>query len=161
MIARTLGVVDVTKASTGGIAAGHEESDIPPISVDGATSESLAPENGSGSDASSISVSTPSYFKETVVEESNMRLSGADMFSPYPSQPPSPSLSRRDLSLQTQLQPMTEIVGGRKRSGTTSSSASRSGESQFTIIDRDSGSEAENVQVRRRKGQQRDDEETP
>ena len=156
VIARTLGVIDSTKASTGGVVP------VPvPVPEGGPDARGAEPPTSAAdSDASSFSISTPSYFKDTVVEESDMKLSGAGAFSPFPSQPPSPTLSRRDLAaamgLQTALQPMTPMAG-RVRSDTSSSAGSKSASEesteQFTMVDRDP-SGAEGVQIRRRAGQQ-------
>ena len=168
----------MTKAATGGAhrhGSGEAESESDTASIqiqinNNDYNPSAGTSGGELSDASSFSISTPAYFKETVVEESDMKLSGAGAFSPFPSQPPSPSLSRRDLAgLGGPLQPMTEITGsgtdkasekdkekdGRERSDTASSTHSLgSGESQFTVIniDRESGEETEGgVQIRRRR----------
>ncbi len=155
VIARTLGVIDVTKASTSEATLSRETRETESIHVQ---DESLHPQTDEAKgDASSLTVpSAPeSYLGDTVVEEGNLKLSGVNVFSPAPSQPPSPTLSRRDLSshMQPQLQSLTRMDAPRSpRSDTTlSSTHSSSGESNFTMVDKESGSDdAEGTQIRRR-----------
>lgn len=81
MIARTLGVIDHTKASTSG--SGSEDPSIPTVAIH---------------DDESDTTPTPPLFRSSTEEEGNLKLSGVGMFSPLPSEPPSPTISRRELS---------------------------------------------------------------
>ncbi|PSR81191.1 hypothetical protein PHLCEN_2v6526 [Hermanssonia centrifuga] len=149
------GVIDVTKASTSEATPSRETHESPSIHVQ---DESLHPQaDEAKGDPSSLNVppAPESYLGDTVVEEGNLKLSGVNVFSPAPSQPPSPTLSRRDLSshMQPQLQSLTTMETPRRpRSDTTlSSTHSSSGESNFTMVDKESGSDdAEGTQIRRR-----------
>ncbi|KZT10952.1 uncharacterized protein LAESUDRAFT_734664 [Laetiporus sulphureus 93-53] len=140
VIARTLGVIDDTKASTSesGTSASSEAS-TPAIVIQDDTTPS----------APSTAITTPpaAYFRDPMEEEGNLQLAGVDMFSPAPSQPPSPILSRRELALhmhnlqeESQEQPTARDP----------SWDSSSGESSFTILDRESGAEDAQVTLRRR-----------
>ena len=81
-IARTLGVVDATKASTSDKSTVHTTG--PAIHVD----------DYSGSEDQKT---PPTVYY--VGEDTNLKLAGADVFSPAASQPPSPTTSRQNLSL--------------------------------------------------------------
>lgn len=90
--------------------------------------------------------------------EPNPKLAGINVFSPAPSQPPSPTLSRRDLSeslRMTSVRPKQESGEGggggvgerdRARSGSFSS-----GESSYAVLEKDSeGEDGSGVYMRRR-----------
>lgn len=154
MIARTLGVVDATKASTGELGAHDAPVDLPSIHIDTDVSTTPAMEHQGEAEAEA---SAYVHDGDNVVAEGNPRLAGVDAFSPAPSQPSSPTLSRKDLAghmhhqqgLGLNLAPLATLPR-RARSDTASSS----GESKFTILERDSGSDengdAGGMQVRRR-----------
>jgi hypothetical protein len=119
VIARTLGVVDATKASTAAPDHDDDNDDVPAIHVvDPTPPASASPNAHTGSGVSAAHESTTSYLRDSVVEEGNLKLSGVDAFSPAPSQPPSPTISRRDLSggsasvgrMNVNGLPMTEMV---------------------------------------------------
>ncbi|KIP08394.1 hypothetical protein PHLGIDRAFT_117264 [Phlebiopsis gigantea 11061_1 CR5-6] len=101
VIARTLGVIDATKASTSGVAA-HDG--VPAIHVSAPAAAETEGETESA------------LFRDNPVAEGNPRLAGVDAFSPAPSQPPSPTISRRDSILHGQhqlgLRPMTAAHQG-------------------------------------------------
>ena len=115
MIARTLGVIDDTKASTSEIQ--HELA----VAASTANDPCAAPpaihvqdesEADTADDTTPVSTPPPTYFNNPLEGEGNLKLSGVDMFSPAPSQPPSPTLSRKDLAAHMlhQVQPMSRIV---------------------------------------------------
>ncbi|KAK1233174.1 hypothetical protein PQX77_003710 [Marasmius sp. AFHP31] len=106
VIARTLGVIDDVKASTSDKKTVHAVHDPPSIIInspkpdqvitplntaqsDGSTRLSVTPEPARSPDALPLE-----YFTS---EENNFKLSGFDVFSPAPSQPPSPTISRQQL----------------------------------------------------------------
>ena len=109
-------------------------------------------EGEGGFGAGERGASSESFFRDNAVEEGNPRLAGVDAFSPAPSQPSSPTLSRHDLAghghHQIALAPLT-VHEENEESETSLSSA---GSSKFTMIDGESGSEegGEGVLVRRR-----------
>lgn len=156
MIARTLGVVDATKASTGELGAHDAPVDLPSIHIDTDVSTTPATEHQGEAEAEAEAAAYV-HDGDNVVAEGNPRLAGVDAFSPAPSQPSSPTLSRKDLAghmhhqqgLGLNLAPLATLPR-RARSDTASSS----GESKFTILERDSGSDengdAGGMQVRRR-----------
>lgn len=104
VIARTLGVIDATKASTSG---GHDRADAKPSIVVHSDSESNTSNSSSHMqpdpsrdefDGAGLPHTTPpaSYFRNPTEEEGNLQLSGVGTFSPAPSQPGSPTLQRRE-----------------------------------------------------------------
>lgn len=127
-------MIDATKASTSG-AAPHD----------------TAPGDGAGVPAIHVNApataasGTPSFLREhdNVVAEGNLRLAGIEAFSPAPSEPPSPTLSRRDLA-QPRLRPLTAL--------SKLDPSDEHLEQRFPAMGGDSGSEesGEGVQVRRR-----------
>jgi len=203
IIARTLGVIDDTKASTtysdpnvpptppnpnikptapsaGKASGGRDKRRSNPSILVQSESETTSVDEGSLSGG----LSTPSssihqlhggrdrnqhnFFPNGPMDEGNLKLSGVDMFSPAPSQPPSPTLSRRDLNLHMTHQ-VSPTKGGsvkdkgkgpRKEKGgagrgeeetkeekkghshkPSESSHSSSGESSFAMLERESGEE--------------------
>ncbi|KAF9263306.1 hypothetical protein L218DRAFT_341258 [Marasmius fiardii PR-910] len=127
VIARTLGIVDDVKASTSDRKTLHTMQP-PSIRVDSPKTDGLiiassavvvddrglphvrdlnssqlmlAPEQGRSPDAS-----PPEYFTS---EENNLKLSGFDVFSPAPSQPPSPTFSRQQLQPDLLLSPVYQL----------------------------------------------------
>jgi len=186
VIARTIGVIDDTKASTSEVQdppTGSQIEGLPgtkpfpvPIPIHNADQDGTEDDDTRGAlkstetireDGDALSLTTPpqAYF-HNMVQEGNLKLSGVDMFSPAPSQPPSPTLSRRDLSLHMthQMPPQGKKTNGREGLGGSSrrnvsvaeveSPQSSSGESSFAMLDKDSGSEdtSSNVLMRKRKG---------
>ncbi|RDX55057.1 hypothetical protein OH76DRAFT_1397401 [Lentinus brumalis] len=85
VIARTLGVIDETKASTSG---GPESTGNPPTIV-------VHPDSGDTNLSLAASTPLPREPSEEDVD-GNFKLSGVDTFSPAPSQPGSPTLQRRE-----------------------------------------------------------------
>ncbi|KAI0093022.1 hypothetical protein BDY19DRAFT_989707 [Irpex rosettiformis] len=153
VIARTLGVVESTRASTGEMPQLSQEQNQQDRRGSGTTSMAV---NDNDSDVSSIHVVDPtpsasasncrlddepsSYLHGSVVDEGNLQLAGVDAFSPAPSQPPSPKITRTNLNgSRFSLQPLTDLSGkvGRVRSD-SDTSGSKSSE------------EASGVQMRRR-----------
>ncbi|PCH43619.1 hypothetical protein WOLCODRAFT_164590 [Wolfiporia cocos MD-104 SS10] len=130
VIARTLGVIDDTKAATSAPEPEPEPAaEAPPIVVQ------PAPQ------AAPLAMMTPpaTYFRNPLEEEGNLRLSGVGMFSPAPSQPPSPTLARRELGAHAHAHGTAEADGeGVRRVPSRDSS---SGEESFAMLDRESGSE--------------------
>ncbi|THH20915.1 hypothetical protein EUX98_g8497 [Antrodiella citrinella] len=122
VIARTLGVIDDTKASTSEIqndnhVASSTTSTTSAAPFSDSNSESIPPirVQGENDDEDAAMSSPPStYFHSTMESAGNLKLSGVDMFSPAPSQPPSPTLSRRDLAVHAmhQVHPMSKIIPG-------------------------------------------------
>jgi hypothetical protein len=94
-IARSLGVIDDVKAST----SDFDKTLEPPSIVVQETTPAKSEEESSPETAQrpygSRSI-PPSFFAS---EASNLKLSGVGVFSPAPSQPPSPTLGRRQLPL--------------------------------------------------------------
>jgi len=86
-IARTLGVVDATKASTSDKSTVHTTG--PAIHVDDYSSP--------GGEHVKQGQTPPTVYY--VGEDTNLKLAGADVFSPAASQPPSPTTSRQNLSM--------------------------------------------------------------
>ena len=83
---------------------------------------------------------TPSFLRESdnVVAEGNLRLAGVEAFSPAPSEPGSPTLSRKDLTL-SRLRPLTAL------------DAAADFEQRFPAMGAESGDEdGEGVSMRRR-----------
>lgn len=183
VIARTLGVIDATKASTSGVPAHAQSTDtdgVPSIHVSlssPAAGELVTTETeteteaehetgpeaagaGAGTRAGaapSASSDSLSFFRDTLVEEGNPRLAGIDAFSPAPSQPSSPTLSRKDLAVHGHHQLGSGFGLGlapleTREEDEEDEEASSVGSSRFTMIDGESGSDesAEGVLVRRR-----------
>ena len=111
-------MIDATKASTTGTAAlestppAEEAKSVPSIQVDEPTKDT-----GAQGDTEPLSISVPeesgALLADSVVEEGVLGLSGVGAFSPAPSEPPSPTLSRRDLHQQLQgpkLHPLTPLT---------------------------------------------------
>ncbi|OJT15769.1 hypothetical protein TRAPUB_4317 [Trametes pubescens] len=101
VIARTLGVIDATKASTSGELdnADHLHANRPAIVVhDDSTPTPSTDAEGSEHAKSPLPHTTPpaSYFRNPTEEEGNLQLAGVGTFSPAPSQPGSPTLQRRE-----------------------------------------------------------------
>ncbi|KAH8071909.1 hypothetical protein BXZ70DRAFT_964266 [Cristinia sonorae] len=166
VIARTLGVIDDTKASTSEVQ--HDTSSISPntsstsptilnpctgipplihVQDDSPTSPTAGGEH-EDSDKTPMSSPPPTYFHSTMESAGNLKLSGVDMFSPAPSQPPSPTLSRKDLAahMMHQVPPLSKIVD---ESGEGSpSEVSSVGSSAFAYGD---SSSEEGVQFRKRR----------
>ncbi|KAH9935527.1 uncharacterized protein B0H18DRAFT_415449 [Fomitopsis serialis] len=143
VIARTLGVIDDTKASTSETGSVPTGADTPTIVIQ---PESPPPTK------TTMTSPPPTYFRGPLEEEGNLELSGVGMFSPVPSQPPSPTISRRELSSH-----MHNISEERKDEGMNAihpdrpaSRASSSGESSFAMLDQESGAEDTPVTLRRR-----------
>lgn len=161
VIARTLGVIDDTKAATS-----EDARDVK--AIDGKSSGAPAPiirihdDSSSSSEERERDVTTPShppptYFENPVEGEGNLKLAGADVFSPAPSQPPSPTLSRRDLASHNHnLNSHQQMIPGTGRARGESisqlSSVSTASLSSFVMLDKDSGPEDVGVQVRQRRG---------
>lgn len=118
MIARTLGVIDDVKASTSDKSTVHSGMHTPSIMIQDtstsnfdttpADSDQGTPSNCNGNDGNavkrskmagvsldSLNVSEPSAFYAG--EDAHLKLSGVGVFSPATSQPPSPTLSRRNV----------------------------------------------------------------
>ncbi|KAI0082054.1 hypothetical protein K474DRAFT_1030223 [Panus rudis PR-1116 ss-1] len=173
VIARTLGVIDDTKAAT---------SEEPRDTVSGVTTSVSSTNNATNTNTSTTTSTPPTirisdeseserststtsslppypprtYFSNPVDSEGegNLKLSGVDAFSPAPSQPPSPTLSRRDLSLshmthQVRAEDLSRKL--RHSGGEGSSPQSSSGESSFAILEKEDGSEDGAVQMRKRR----------
>ncbi|KAH9892535.1 hypothetical protein C8Q73DRAFT_698458 [Cubamyces lactineus] len=107
VIARTLGVIDETKASTSGEleTSEHLHANKPAIVINSDdSSPSSTPgdagagfEKREGDGQASLHMTPPSsYFRNPTEEEGNLQLSGVGTFSPAPSQPGSPTLQRRE-----------------------------------------------------------------
>ncbi|KAI0694325.1 hypothetical protein BC835DRAFT_1349836 [Cytidiella melzeri] len=138
VIARTLGVIDATKASTGEMpvparSAAQNDSDLdggqPSIRVG---AEPLTSSSASNNDHDSLS-----DLRDNVVEDGNLKLSGAYAFSPVPSQPPSPILSRRDLnSAKFNVQPMTDLSGKTRRKRSDSETSGEKSSEEATASQR-------------------------
>lgn len=165
VIARTLGVIDDTKASTSSTVPVPATA-VASSTIDPCTGAALPPsirisddpatEDDAEDNLTPMSTPPPTYFHSTMESAGNLKLSGVDMFSPAPSQPPSPTLSRKDLSvhLTHQLQPMSKIVAGSSEKGSGevtpgSSHSSISVGSSFAFPG-DSGSE-DGLQIRQRR----------
>ncbi|KAI9060240.1 hypothetical protein FKP32DRAFT_1613772 [Trametes sanguinea] len=115
VIARTLGIVDATKASTSGeldtpeqlhanqpsIVVTQEHSTPSSYSDETSTASSERHEGAGGEgtreERDQHTVPPSSYFRNPTEEEGNLELSGVGTFSPAPSQPGSPTLQRREL----------------------------------------------------------------
>ncbi|KAI0789111.1 hypothetical protein C8Q75DRAFT_703073, partial [Abortiporus biennis] len=133
IIARTLGVIDDTKASTSYIEV-LPESSSPSV---GSEAPSILIQDESSSDSVSMKDGgeiTPMRQQSVGFpgEGGNLKLSGVGVFSPAPSQPPSPTLSRKDLSLHMshQVPRKEDSIGERgkqTRLGYADSDASSSG----------------------------------
>jgi len=103
VIARTLGVVDDVKASTSDKNTIHSKSDTPIILLNDDTSPTSAPSTPL---PNSLHMHKTERFEDEKVSTaghpqayfaSDLTLSGVGVFSPAVSQPPSPTLSRRNL----------------------------------------------------------------
>ncbi|KZT72114.1 hypothetical protein DAEQUDRAFT_723282 [Daedalea quercina L-15889] len=143
VIARTLGVIDDTKASTSETGSITTEADTPVIVIQ---PESPPP--------AQIPLTTPppTYFPGPMEEDGNLELSGVGMFSPAPSQPPSPTISRRELSSHMHNISEERLVEGENviNPERPTSRASSSGESSFAMLDQESSAEDAPVTLRRR-----------
>lgn len=141
VIARTLGVIDDTKASTS--AGGPSEVDTPTIVVQ---PESPPPTQ------TTMTTPPPTYFHGPMEEDGNLELSGVGMFSPAPSQPPSPTLSRRELSshMHNISEERMDEVTSAPASERPASRASSSGDSSYAMLEHESGAEDAPVTLRRR-----------
>ncbi|KAL6300433.1 hypothetical protein BKA93DRAFT_801602 [Sparassis latifolia] len=142
VIARTLGVVDDTKASTSPAAAA---SSTPAIVIQDSSESESAPEPEPESD-------TPrgAFLRGALEYDGNLQLAGVGMFS---SEPPSPSASRRELGPHMHYPPhdVLEEEGEEGGGGGGQRDASSSGEESFAMLEPESGSEeAAEVTVRRR-----------
>ncbi|CCM01139.1 uncharacterized protein FIBRA_03187 [Fibroporia radiculosa] len=137
VIARTLGVIDETKASTSETVAGEAP-----------TAEKSA---ALRSTPAYLTVPPLAYFRNPL-EEGNPRLSGVGMFSPTPSQPPSPTMSRRELSQHMHNVPEKKPDHGRGPYEThrEASRESSSGESSYTLLEAESGPEDAQLTLRKR-----------
>ncbi|KAI8993070.1 hypothetical protein BD414DRAFT_483210 [Trametes punicea] len=109
VIARTLGIVDATKASTSGELETAEQlhankpavniqDESPPSSASEEASSKAESRGGEGREERRFAHAVPpsSYFRNPTEEEGNLQLSGVGTFSPAPSQPGSPTLQRRE-----------------------------------------------------------------
>jgi len=163
VIARTLGVIETTKASTsetGGAVSGSGCLTPAIVVHDTPPSSRGEPE----SKHTCLMIPPPAYFHGPVEEEGNLELSGVGTLSPAPSQPSSPTLARRELSQHQHqhhypfpIAPLREGEKGpadgpflsrqRERHGSAESS---SGESSYAMLDQESGSEHAEVVLRRR-----------
>ncbi|KAJ8469446.1 hypothetical protein ONZ51_g8991 [Trametes cubensis] len=178
VIARTLGVIDETKASTSGEleTSEHLHANKPAIVIhDDDSSASSPPDDTRAAyekregDGHALHMTPPSsYFRNPTEEEGNLQLSGVGTFSPAPSQPGSPTLQRREIMQHAHYDSEThaeEYAGSGEEgegeglgSGAATprdtsghgSAGSSSGESSFAMLDRDSGSEDAGVLLRRR-----------
>lgn len=153
-------MIDDTKAATS-----EEARDV---KTDGASSGAPAPIIRVHDDSESSSSSgeerdlttprhpPPTYFENPVEGEGNLKLAGADVFSPAPSQPPSPTLSRRDLASHSSHQPPEKVSAiGRARGESISqlsSVSTASLSSSYIMLDKDSAAEDVGVQIRQRRG---------
>lgn len=148
VIARTLGVIDDTKAST-------SETGPP---TDGPGTPSIVIQSESTTGSSQPATTPPStFFRNPLEEEGNLRLSGVGMFSPAPSQPPSPTMSRRELDSHMHNVPeeyrdemKSRFDSGRDLSREPRSGDSSSGESSYAMLEQESGTEDAQVTLRRR-----------
>ena len=103
--------------------------------------DSSPPTSSSSSTTSLVEDESTSYLQGSVVDEGNPQLAGIDAFSPAPSQPPSPTISRVNLNgARFTLQPFTDLSGkvGRVRSNSDISGSNAPAE------------EVSEVQMRRR-----------
>jgi len=155
IIARTLGVIDDTKASTSDNASVLEaydnsrDSNTPSIVIQPDPSSIPIPHGGDSLENLVLHHEEPQAFGE-----GNLKLSGVGVFSPAASRPSSPIIERKLLSRS-----LSEVEG--ENEGDDSESAkgslgrepswgSFSVESSFTMIDRDSGSEDAGLGLRKR-----------
>ncbi|KAJ3989910.1 hypothetical protein F5890DRAFT_1483479 [Lentinula detonsa] len=115
-IARTLGVVDIVKASTSDKQTVHARREPPSIHIREPSLDQYDTHNhfftlGSDSSQSIVgtdSSTTPSDVRLTAYFTSgdhNLELSGVGVFSPATSRPPSPTISRRKLEPDTHSTP--------------------------------------------------------
>lgn len=170
MIARTLGVIDDTRASTSDqdktdtmmsssnptILVSDEsrgaalDSDLPTPSTSSAAFSAAREQEGRLRGAADhrvpqmhVELGPPSHF----FAGGEDRLSGVGVFSPAASQPPSPRLERRSL--------VSEGEGPRRRAGSLSwqSTLNLSSGDSFTLLEGEEGSEGESgALLRKRKG---------
>jgi len=163
VIARTLGVIDDTKASTSEIQNDTLSTRVSSTAIDAPPKIHVQQDDGADDvddgDATPMSTPPPTYFHSTMESAGNLKLSGVDMFSPAPSQPPSPTMSRKDLAVHMmhQVRPMSKIVSGseEKEKGDSGSVTPGSEVSSFSVgssfaFPGDSGSE-DGLQVRKRR----------
>ena len=85
-------------------------------------------------------------------EDGNLELSGVGMFSPAPSQPPSPTLSRRELSshMHNISEERMDSASGAPAFARPVSRASSSGDSSYAMLEQESGAEDAPVTLRKR-----------
>ncbi|KAI0675243.1 hypothetical protein C8Q78DRAFT_1075547 [Trametes maxima] len=170
VIARTLGVIDETKASTSGEleTTEHLRANKPTIVIQDESFSSSSPSGDADTDAAEhLPHTTPpsSYFRNPTEEEGNLQLSGVGTFSPAPSQPGSPTLQRRDSLQHAHYGEHARSEDGDEGEGDDGvgsgaatprdasghgSGGSSSGDSSFAMVDQDSGSEDAGVVLRRR-----------
>ncbi|CDO75348.1 hypothetical protein BN946_scf184966.g16 [Trametes cinnabarina] len=175
VIARTLGIVDATKASTSGELETSEQlhAHNPSIVVqDHSGPAENSAEGQAPSEGHPHTVPPSSYFRNPTEEEGNLQLSGVGTFSPAPSQPGSPTVQRRELIQHAHYDAhgaygtgFGEEGGGgggqeeaaasgaatpKAAAGHGWSAGSSSGESSFAMLDRDSGSEDAGLVLRKR-----------
>ncbi|OCH92328.1 hypothetical protein OBBRIDRAFT_773637 [Obba rivulosa] len=163
VVARTLGVIETTKASTSetGTVNGGSGCLTPAIVVHG-----LSPpaRDEPGTKHTCLTVPPPAYFRGPLEEEGNLELSGVGTLSPAPSQPSSPTMARRELSQQQHDYPFPPTPPGEGEKGPVdgplasllrerhASADSSSSESSYAMLDQESGSEHAEVVLRRRTG---------
>ncbi|KAK7692562.1 hypothetical protein QCA50_004192 [Cerrena zonata] len=157
VIARTLGVIDDTKAATSEDARDEKPDGKlsgTPAPIIRIHEDDSASSSGEERDLSIPRHPPPAYFQNPVEGEGNLKLAGTDVFSPAPSQPPSPTLSRRDLASHNSHPQLEKMMMGRARGESISqlSSVSTASLSSFVMLDKDSGAEDASVQVRQRRG---------
>ncbi|EIN11747.1 hypothetical protein PUNSTDRAFT_131902 [Punctularia strigosozonata HHB-11173 SS5] len=141
VIARTLGVIETTKASTSDKAEMHETS-VPTLLVSDESNNSTALDTGTppasrpgSTDHDGHNATDPN----TLFFNSGEKLSGVGVFSPAASRPASPTVERKRL-VDT---PWQNSLGA---SGSESGSVSES----FTLIEKDEEDEGVSVGLRRR-----------
>lgn len=143
MIVRTLGVIEHTKASTSenDVGEGTDRRDIPVVSIQ---------------DTSLSGLDTPFIprlpsMQSSISDMGNLKLSSFDQFSPAPSQPPSPSSSRRDLDMYPSHQRSAPENSDDSERLLQSMPSSRRSES-YVMLERDSELEkdGEELLLRRR-----------
>jgi len=98
LIARTLGVIDDVKASTSDTATLHNTAQaVPSIHIEASSpsrDSSQYSDLQSPPEAPDASIPHPFYASE----EQDLKLSGVGVFSPAASRPPSPTITRKELS---------------------------------------------------------------
>ena len=175
MIARTLGIIDATKASTGGEHL-RTPAAAPAIVVQDSDACTSDPDTA-GDPATCVAASTPlppdarddfGGGDADDLSAGTLRLAGVDTFSPAPSQPGSPTLSRREFALGPHPHPYLQLsplddgarAGGegpadagaeaRAQRETSSNSSESELSSSYAFVDRDSGAEDAGLLLRRR-----------